>query len=440
MIISGRAPHDLRALHEKYGEVVRIAPDELSFINSDAWKAIYGTRTGHSQKKKDLRFYTPTANGAPNIIQSSDADHSRFRRLLSHAFSDSSLRGQEHIIKGYIDLFIQRLREVSEGGNKTVDMVKWYNFITFDIIGDLAFGEPFDCLRNSNYHQWVLMVIGWMKVGAYANIARRLPGWKFVLPLITPKKVIEQKNAHYRLTEEKVKARLQKSNERPDFFGNILKQNGSEKGFSFEELITNASALIIAGSETTATLLAGVTYLLLKNPQVLAKLQDEVRTAIHAEDEITFDTCNQLPYLQAVLTETLRMYPPVPSGLPRIVDAQGDIIAGHWVPGGTVVSVPHLATYYSAKNFKYPESFIPERHLNDARFEHDNKEALQPFSFGPRNCIGRNLAYVEMRIILACMVYNFDMQLDQPDVDWMNHDGGILWDKPPLELKLIPRI
>lgn len=334
IILAGRSAQAIKRLHQQYGEVVRIAPDELSFINGDAWKAIYGTRPGHGQKPKDQRFYPPTAGGVPSIISSNDADHSRFRRLLSHAFSDNSLRGQEPIIKHYVDLLIRRLHEKSDGDKKALDMVSWYNFTTFDIIGDLAFGEPFDCLKNSTFHQWVSIVFSHIKLSAYTNVARRFPGSRFIRPLITPKRVLDQRNLHIQLTEEKIKGRLTKSNDRPDFFGNILKYKDTEKGFSFGEMITNASTLIIAGSETTATLLSGATYLLLKHPRVLSKLQNEVRMTFQRDDEITLEACNKLVYIQAVLTEALRMYPPVAVGLPRIVDAQGDMITGHWVPGG----------------------------------------------------------------------------------------------------------
>ncbi|KAJ5486234.1 hypothetical protein N7530_000534 [Penicillium desertorum] len=433
MILGGRFPQRIKALHQQYGDVVRIAPDELSFIDGAAWKPIYGTRVGHGQKSKDHRFYAPTPGEAPSIIVSNDADHSRFRRLLSHAFSESSLRSQESIIKGYIDLLMQRLHESIDGGTNTVDMVAWYNFTTFDIIGDLAFGEPFDCLKNSEYHHS-------LKYGAYANVSRRLPGSKYILPYITPRHVLSQRSAHLALTKEKVQRRIGRSNERPDFFGNILKHQNTEKGFSIPEMITNGSTLIIAGSETTATVLSGVTYLLLRNPRVLAKLQDEIRSAFTKEDEITLESCNKLEYCLAVLTEALRVYPPVAVGLPRIVDAQGDMIAGNWVPGGTVVSVSHLASSHSPANFTDAEQFIPERYLDNPRFANDSKTAMQPFSFGPRNCIGRNLAYVEMRIILARMVFNFDMELDQPEKDWMDQECFVLWNRPKLMIKLKPRV
>ncbi|KAL2816694.1 cytochrome P450 [Aspergillus granulosus] len=439
MTIGGRFPQAIKKLHQEHGNVVRIAPNELSFIQGDAWKAIYGTRVGHRQKMKDFRFYSPSVGGAPSIIVSNDADHSRFRRLMSHGFSDSSLRGQEPIIKSYVDLLMQRLHENIEGGKKAVDLVKWYNFTTFDIIGDLAFGEPFDCLKNSDYHQWISILLSQVKTATYANVSRRLPGSRYLLQLITPRHIVSQRDTHVALTTEKVKARLGKPNDRPDFFSNILKYNNTEKGLSFQELVSNGSILIIAGSETTATLLSGVTYLLLRNPRVLSKLQDEIRSTFMDESEINLESCNKLEYCLAVLTEALRVYPPVGPGLPRIVDAQGDTIAGNWVPGGTVVSISQLAANHSPTNFTDPEQFIPERHLGDPRFANDSKVAMQPFSFGPRNCIGRNLAYTEMRLILARMVFNFDMEIDQPEHDWLDQDCFVLWEKPALPVRLLPR-
>ncbi|KAJ5257984.1 hypothetical protein N7524_009540 [Penicillium chrysogenum] len=420
MILGGRFPQRIKALHQQYGDVVRIAPDELSFIDGAAWKPIYGTRVGHDQKPKDHRFYAPTPGEAPSIIVSDDADHSRFRRF------------QESIIKGYIDLLMQRLHENIDSGTNAVDMVAWYNFTTFDIIGDLAFGEPFDCLKNSVYHQWVSIIFSSLKYGAYANVSRRLPGSKYILPYITPRHVLSQRSAHLALTKKKVQRRIGRSNERPDFFGNILKHQSTEKGFSIPEMITNGSTFIIAGSETTATVLSGVTYLLLRNPRVLVKLQDEIRSEFTKEEEITLESCNKLEYCPA---SSLRLFD---FGLPRIVDAQGDMIAGNWVPGGTVVSVPHLAASHSPANFAGAEQFIPERYLGSPRFANDSKTAAQPFSFGPRNCIGRNLAYVEMRIILARMV-NFDMELDQPEKDWMDQECFVLWNKPKLMIRLKPR-
>ncbi|KAJ5334645.1 isotrichodermin C-15 hydroxylase [Penicillium brevicompactum] len=440
MVATGNAPHLTTALHRKYGSVFRIAPDELSFVtDGEAWKRIYATRPGHGQKQKDHRFYQGSVDGHPSILLSGDQDHAFVRRSLSHAFSDSSLRGQEPYIQNYVNLLIHRLRERSHKEAVPVDLVSWYNFATFDIIGDLSFGEPFGCLKNSEYHPWVSMIFDNVKAGTICRVITRLPGGSTLLGLFAPQSLIDAKDNHEKLTVEKVDARVEKSNDRPDFFANILKHQNTEKEFPRGKLYSNASFIIVAGSETVATILAGTTYLLLKNPKALAKMQHEIRTAFKSDDEINMDSTSQLRYTQAVINESLRVFPPVPIGLPRYVDAQGDIIDGHWVPAGTVVSVAPIATYQSETNFKRADQFIPERHLGDPEFASDNKDAMQPFSVGPRNCIGRNLAYVEMRLILTRIIFNFNLELTEPEVDWRDQKCYTLWTKKPLMVKISER-
>lgn len=110
------------------------------------------------------------------------------------------------------------------------------------------------------------------------------------------------------------------------------------------------------------------------------------------------------------------------------------------MPGGTWVGVPQLAANHSPSNFVEPDNFIPERYLekHDSRFDGDNKAVVQPFSTGPRNCIGKNLARAEMRLILAKMVWHFDMELVDKRSDWTKQSIYGLWDKNPLMIKLKP--
>lgn len=107
----------------------------------------------------------------------------------------------------------------------------------------------------------------------------------------------------------------------------------TDQNLSIENLQANSNILIIGGSETTATLLAGVTYLLLSNPTALQKLTEEVRSTFKSESEIDMISVNQLTYMLACLNEALRVYPPVPTGLPRVVPAGGSKILGQYVSG-----------------------------------------------------------------------------------------------------------
>lgn len=107
-----------------------------------------------------------------------------------------------------------------------------------------------------------------------------------------------------------------------------------------EHLASNASILVIAGSETTATALAGLTYFLCMNPHALAKLTAEVRSTFKSESEIDIHSAGQLTYLKACIDETLRAYPPIPHGLPRVVPPGGRTISGRYVPEKVSVLPP----------------------------------------------------------------------------------------------------
>lgn len=156
-----------------------------------------------------------------------------------------------------------------------------------------------------------------------------------------------------------------------------------------DEMYAAAQVLIVAGSETTATGLTAATYLLCENPHTLARLTAEIRDAFEDEDGITIQSTAGLSYLNAVIEEALRLGPPGPGTFPRVVPDGGRTVCGSFVPAGYSVGVHHLSINRSPAHFREHDGFHPERWLDDPRFESDKKAAAQPFSFGPRNCIGK---------------------------------------------------
>jgi hypothetical protein len=142
----------IKQLHETYGDAVRVNPTEVSFISGEtAWPDIYGFRTGKHKTDaylKDRNWFAPPVNGEWHLIGATEADHSRMRRNLSNAFSDKALKKQEGLVQGFVDLLVQRLHDQVQEGTKAVDIMRWYNYTTFDVITDLTFGEPLYCLRD----------------------------------------------------------------------------------------------------------------------------------------------------------------------------------------------------------------------------------------------------------------------------------------------------
>ena len=174
--LGGRQPYDILALHEKYGHVVRIAPEELSFSSLESWKDIYGQRQGHRTFVKSA-FYDggSFANQAHSIVSERNPEkHKDMRKYLSNAFSDRSLKEQEYLISGVIDLFIQQIgrRGQIPGG---LDMTMWFNLMTFDVIGELAFGNSFNGVASGKMHFWVEIVLASMGQASLSDTLTRFP-------------------------------------------------------------------------------------------------------------------------------------------------------------------------------------------------------------------------------------------------------------------------
>lgn len=124
--MSGRFPFVVHDLHLKYGEIVRIAPTELSFTGAAAWKDIYGFRNGLPENRKDPAENTDANPRHPTIINANRATHGSLRKLLSNAFSDKTLKGQEPVLLHYVNLLVEKLSEKNADG-KPFDIVRWYN-------------------------------------------------------------------------------------------------------------------------------------------------------------------------------------------------------------------------------------------------------------------------------------------------------------------------
>ena len=168
---SGTLVPQFRKLHEQYGRVVRTAPGELSYISVDALKAIYSHRQPGEGFRKNPAFFQPATNGVHSILTSEGDAHSRVRRTLLPAFSDKALLEQQDILQHFTEQLISKLRvRVEASGSEPVDLFEWYIWTTFDLIGDLSFGEPFDCLKLARFTKWVGLVFNAFKTFAFVNI------------------------------------------------------------------------------------------------------------------------------------------------------------------------------------------------------------------------------------------------------------------------------
>ncbi|WYZ43973.1 hypothetical protein EsH8_VII_000409 [Colletotrichum jinshuiense] len=408
--LGGRTPKDLLELHNKYGPVVRTAPDALSYIKAAQWKEIYGHKPpSQLEFSKDEKYFSGL-KGEPIILNADRHYHGYIRKLFIHGFSEKAMREQEPVLKEHVDVLFRKL----------------------------AFGESFDCLNTSNLHTWIKIFFALAKFLSYHQIISRLP--KLIqLPvtlLVMPKNIRSDVKTLKELQSEKVNHRLQTEASVPDFMESLISAYNTGK-MSYEQLEGNSQILIAAGSETTATLLSGLTFLLLKNPRVLEKLTKEIRGTFSSPDEITFAGLNTCKYLLACIEEGLRVYPPSPQPHHRVVPPGGATVDGDFLPEGVSVSIPIYAASHSPANWTRPEEFAPERWTGeDAQFAGDERSASQAFQLGPRGCIGRNLAYAEIKTIIARLVLEFDIE-NVTEGDWIGEQKVFMvWEKSPLWIKL----
>ena len=413
---SGRLAVRLHELHNKYGSVVRTAPNELSFIDPAAWITIYGRKNRHQTpfRKNYDSFNETRSQIRRSLYLANDEEHARARKILNQAFSPEALRTQEPLLQSHVQELISRLDDECSEECRTIDLERWYTWVAFDIVGDTSFGEPFNCVLEPSHRAWPLMLSRARKViTGLSGLKSIAPSWSSFrwLPRgsLLQRTVLQGVVNRLSFDLDKVRSRIALKTRRGDVLSSIIQHNDEKGSLDDTEIMANASLFILAGTETVATLLSAVTYLLTQNPAALSKVTKEIRGKFRDESLLTIQNLSRTTYLTACIEEALRIVPPVPEGLPRVTPQEGEWICGHWVPGGvsstlglgcslrltvsqTFVQVSTLAANWSSSNFTSPLSYVPERWLEGCSscYAVDKKQASQPFSTGPRNCLGQS--------------------------------------------------
>ncbi|KJX93445.1 cytochrome P450 like protein [Zymoseptoria brevis] len=439
---NGSEAKTVARLHGQYGPVVRLAPDLVSFIGEGkVWRKIYATRSeGFSAFTKDLLFYDKPLNNVPGPFSTEDPDNARMRKALAPAFSEHALKQYDARFTHWCAMLRRKLGE-SVDKETPVDMVKMFNCTTFDILSDMMLSEPLNMLEDGEYVPFVANIFAILKHVTRFKTLRYLnrgfaEGLQRLLMLVPAIRRFPEKHHHFVCAQvDKRLNRTQKS----DIWAFVTADSAAASTIEREERYSIANEFMIAGTETSATTLSGLLYLLLCNPAWLSRLTMDLRAQFSGVEEIFMTALQSNKILDAVLKEGMRVYPAVPVGFARYVPRGGTEIEGYFMPEGTRVAIYHLATYRDENLWRHPGSFRPERWLGDDDFKQDHLDSFMPFSTGPRVCIGKSFAMHEMRLILATLLVSFDVELHPDSEGWMDQQQNYLvWEKPPLYVKLKP--
>lgn len=439
----GDHPKWVASLHEKYGPVVRTAPNELSFISPRSWREIYGFRKDHLPfcKSADYDAAAFTALTRSIVNEQDPREHAKMRKMLAPAFSDRSLRLQWPLIDQNVNNLISELSKKADA-QKPANLSMYFSLATFDISASLALGEEMHSIKAGKPHPWTVFFKHGAEAMGQGIVIQRFPWFKKLVVAVKPPPIgglIKQLRRHEAKCIEMVKKRQDNPSDRPDILGLILDAKEKEGNtFTVPYMAAQLSDVIIAGTETTALALSTATHFVARDPEVLRKLQDEIRSRFSSYGEISPDSVTDLPYVNAVINEAMRIMAPVPWPPSRVVPVQGDSVEGYHLPEGTWVSTNSYAAARSSRNFSKPEKFRPERWLEKDGF--DQLDASQPFGLGPRACIGKSVGLTMARLILTKLHFKFDVEAVDKNLDWVAKTRfRLLWDKPDLWMRLKER-
>ena len=249
-----------------------------------------------------------------------------------------------------IDQFRQQCASRDQG-TTVINIVEWSKYIVFDILGDLGFAESFNCLEKSALHPWVAELYTYTKVGSLVAALRHYTILFKLIWQCIPAKDLEAARANFNWGVDKTHRRLNLEAQREDFISQIQQHSDNDDlALSLPELESNLNLLIQAGSDTCSIVLSGTINYLMKTPRALNILVHEIRSSFRSTAEMTFANIEKLPYLAAVAEEGLRLCPPAPGGLNRLVPPGGDEVCEQWLPGG--VSAALRQKVYIRERFK----------------------------------------------------------------------------------------
>ncbi|UNI17086.1 hypothetical protein JDV02_003464 [Purpureocillium takamizusanense] len=418
IMLAGKATSSRYEWHKQYGTVVRTGPDELSFADEASIKDIYGQSS--SPCHKDARFYKGIKlNIAHSVFTTVDrGEHARMRRLLAHQFSAAGVSQCVGDINAKARLFCERIRSAAQ----PVDVHGLTHDLYLDIMSQLSFAKSFDLLGGKNSDDARDMEAYFSIAPLYGMfpLAKYLPFGVFAAAQEARPRIVQSVRACIDDFRERI------ASEDVDT-GGLLRQmmeaqdseaSGSEvagagtstnKSFSDAELIENAVLFLQAGSETTATTLIYLIYEVGIRPAVYARLAEEVRRSFPDKSvSPDLETTMNLPYLNCVIQEVLRLRGPASASAPRI--SPGKIIAGRYVPQGIGVSSQPYSTQRDPTVFPEPLEFTPERWENPTA---SMKVMQRPFLSGPRNCIGMHLARAQLALTACALYQQFDIDVDR---------------------------
>ncbi|KAI0543533.1 cytochrome P450 [Xylaria curta] len=419
-------------LHHKYGSVFRTGPEELTIIDPSAPRALDGPGNA-CQKAVWYDFLLPEV--AVNTTRSKKC-HDIRRRIWDQGFDAKALSAYEHRIMSYTDTLTSQIDQISRAGEVVV-VTDWFYWYAFDVIGDVAFSMSFNMLRDKQWHFAVRLLRRAMSLlGPFspvpwlAQIAFHFFPWMYL---------IRDWFKMLRWCKKRMEERVQSTVNKPDVAHWLIEASLTKESPTSDQRWLNgdAIAILIAGSDTVASTLVFALF-------ELAYSQSRQNILFQELQKLDINHREQLQhcdYLNAIISETLRLHPAVPTGGYRQSPKAGMMVNGTYIPGNVTIVLPRYSLGRLESCYEQPHNWLPERWTTKKEMV-KNYQGFSPFSTGRYSCVGKTLAMIELRFVISKLVKRF--RVDFSDVDRGNRLFAELRDQftaapGRLELRFHPR-
>ncbi|KAH7406367.1 isotrichodermin C-15 hydroxylase [Phaeosphaeria sp. MPI-PUGE-AT-0046c] len=442
--ISGRYPWKIEAALQRYGDIVRVAPNELVFITPQAAKDIY------LAQEKNLELFVQIGydaldtgdngiTGEPNPFR-----HREIAKKLAPAFSTRNLKAKEATILKHVNLFVQRMKETgaSEHG---AGMQAWTDRLGLDLAADMVYGHEMHQVRDMKDS---IFLSATLKLNLFLTMSQVTRKFRLhLLPYLTiPISVWYVMPQLISMHSQDFKKRMERrgNTEHLDYFETLMPYDkpvpADKKDIYHLENV--GGQLLLASWQPLTNQFYSLIFFALREPTRYALLVKELREAFSSDEDIDMDSISNMRYLNACVQEGLRLHQDTVDGLPRL--SPGALVDGNFIPKGVTCQISYFAAPRSPRYFADPLKFRPERWLaqDDARFDvkykGDNLKATKPFSQGLRGCPGGAIAMSIIRLFIAKVTWEFDLE-EVPGQDELDFDKDFkfmtFWERPQYQVR-----
>ncbi|RDD40233.1 Cytochrome P450 3A24 [Trichoplax sp. H2] len=350
------------------------------------------------------------------IVNLKDDRWKHVRTVLNPTFTASKMRQMLPIMAESVDTLLKKMEKVADN-DQSIDIAEWLKLLTMEVIAASAFGTKCDAQSGANdrlmesasavFHPHPLAIFCSFMIPSLARVFIGLNrsftnGFNYLVKVI--KGIIDSRRQQG-ATEANYKDLLQLMID--------ASANPDKRGLTDDEIVAQSSTFMLAGYETTSSTISFTAYLLATNPDIQEKLREEIKDICNDEQDITYEMIANMHYLDNVINESLRLYPP---GFILLREAKVDFQCnGYTIPKDMPIFVPVYSIHRNPEIWPEPEKFDPDRFTKEA-VEARHPCAFLPFGTGPRNCVGMRFALMEIKLSIAKMMLRFKL-VTSPDTE-----------------------